>query len=63
MAAGSIILELAVRSGKVYLRTEPAEVLFGRAGELGVGAGRKRQKQSCKVKLEEMDKKHTREET
>lgn len=37
MAAGSINLELAVRSGKVYLRTELVEVLFGGAGGLELG--------------------------
>lgn len=46
VAARSVILELAVRSGKVYLRT-------------WVGAGREKQEQSCKVQLEEMDKNHT----
>lgn len=58
VAAGSIILELAVRSGKVYLRTEPVEALW-RCWGTWVGAGREKQEQSCKVQLEEMDKKHT----
>lgn len=34
---GSVILELAVQSRKVHLRTEPVEILFGGAEGLELG--------------------------
>lgn len=48
MAAGSVILELAVWSGKVHLRTEPVEVLFGGAEGLALGFGRENEGRSAK---------------
>lgn len=41
MAAGSVILELAVWSGKVHLRTELVEILFGGLRDLCWGLGGK----------------------
>lgn len=37
VSAGSIILELAAWRGKVYLRTEPVEILFGELRDLSWG--------------------------
>ena len=48
MAAGSVILELAVCSGKGYLRTEPVEILFGGAEGLVLGFGRENEGRSAK---------------
>lgn len=41
VAAGSVILELAVWHEKVSLRSEPVEVLFGGAEGLELGLGGK----------------------
>lgn len=41
VAAGSVILELAVWSGKVLLRAGPVEILFGGAEGLELGLGGK----------------------
>lgn len=48
MAAGSVILELAVWSGKVRLRTEPVEILFGGAERLALEFGRANEGRSAK---------------
>ena len=48
MAAGSVILELAVCSGKVYLRTEPVEIIFGGAVGVVLGFGRENEGRSAK---------------
>ena len=48
VAAGSVILELAVWSGKVHLRTEPVEILFGGAERLALEFGRANEGRSAK---------------
>jgi len=48
VAAGSVILELAVCSGKVYLRTELVEILFGGTEGLVLGFGRENEGRSAK---------------